>query len=244
LIVAAFCWMSAAYAFVSSSAFAYLQFVRPRVFPWVGHFSDWHAAASIAWLALVMLLVWPDARSKDVRVRAVAVAGLAVIAAICGWNLLRPVLPNLTSGARSIEVGVGALLPLLWLSALDHLRAAMYLRSRTALALEDDLRAFEHRTLAAALTTGALLTVIYAILTSLALPGRFEPNLLLPGLAAGFAASFAQHLAVLAAGFLVAALLLRLTRRSFVNQYGALAAAFVQVLSMEPRRRWLPWRRR
>ena len=231
LIVAAFCWMTAAYAFVASSAFAYLQFVRPRVFPWVGQFSDWHRAASIPWLALVLLVVWPDLRSRDARVRAVAVAGLAMIAAFCSWNLVRPVLPNLSSGARSIEVGIASLLPLLWLSALDHLRAARYLRSRAPLALEDDLRAFEHRTLVAALTTGALLTLIYAVLTSLALAGRFEPDLLLPGLAAGFGASFVQHLAVLTAAFLVAALLFRLTRRSFISQYGALAAGFVLVLS-------------
>ena len=42
LLLAAFCWLTALYAFVSSSAFSYLQFIRPRVFPWVGLFGDWN----------------------------------------------------------------------------------------------------------------------------------------------------------------------------------------------------------
>ncbi len=42
LLLAAFCWLTALYAFVSSSAFSYLQFIKPRVFPWVGLFGDWN----------------------------------------------------------------------------------------------------------------------------------------------------------------------------------------------------------
>ena len=42
LLLASFCWSTALYAFVTSSAFAYLQFIRPRVFPWVGRFGDWN----------------------------------------------------------------------------------------------------------------------------------------------------------------------------------------------------------
>jgi len=46
LLVAGFCWLTAAYACVASSTFASLQFLQPRVFPWTGTFSDWHPAAS------------------------------------------------------------------------------------------------------------------------------------------------------------------------------------------------------
>src|SRR5262245_55770148 len=42
LLIALFCWLTALYAFVSSSAFSYLQFIKPRVFPWVGLFGDWN----------------------------------------------------------------------------------------------------------------------------------------------------------------------------------------------------------
>jgi len=55
LAVVAFCWMTTLYALVASSTFAYLQFLRPRVFPWTGVFADWHA--TMAWLWLPLLLV-------------------------------------------------------------------------------------------------------------------------------------------------------------------------------------------
>ena len=42
LLLAAFCWLTALYGFVNSSAFSYLQFIKPRVFPWVGRFGDWN----------------------------------------------------------------------------------------------------------------------------------------------------------------------------------------------------------
>lgn len=71
LLLASFCWLTALYAFVTSSAFAYLQFIKPRVFPWVGRFGDWNpvlwgltdgtrslligvlALLPLAWLALL-----------------------------------------------------------------------------------------------------------------------------------------------------------------------------------------------
>ena len=52
VLVAFFCWITAGYAFVASSAFAYQQFIRPRVFRWVGDFSDWHVALSWGWLPI------------------------------------------------------------------------------------------------------------------------------------------------------------------------------------------------
>ena len=57
LTVAGFCWLTAAYACVASSTFASLQFLQPRVFPWVGTFSDWHTAASGLCLALAAALL-------------------------------------------------------------------------------------------------------------------------------------------------------------------------------------------
>ena len=53
LLIALFCWFTAAYAFVSSSAFAYLQFLKPRVIEWVARAGELHRFAAWAWLALV-----------------------------------------------------------------------------------------------------------------------------------------------------------------------------------------------
>ena len=76
--ILAFCWTTTIYAFITSSAFAYLQFIKPRVFRWIGTFSDWHPWASCAWLALLTIYLWPLLRVFAVPWRREAELGTAL----------------------------------------------------------------------------------------------------------------------------------------------------------------------
>lgn len=241
LALAAFCWMTALYAFITSSAFAYLQFIRPRVFPWVGQLADWHRDASLAWLVLLAMVLWRDLRgllnaggfaSVPRRAGVLSVALLALAAAACSWNLRSPILPGLTEGPRSLAAGVLSLVPLVWLALVDQVRAAAYLRWQRPPEDELEVRAFEGRLLAASITTAVFLTVLYAALASLSLAARFEPDLLTSGLARGFAASLVSHLAVLIVPFVLMALIVRATRGRFVLQYVLVTAVFVGVFAV------------
>ena len=239
LALAAFCWVTALFAFVTSSAFAYLQFIRPRVFPWVSELADWHPDASIAWLILLAAVLWRDIRPEaagDVSAprsaRRLSMAGLAIAATAVFWNLRYPVLPRLTDGPRSLTIGVLALAPPLWLALLDQVCAFAYLRRQRPPEDELGCRAFEGRLLTASMATALFLTVLYAALTSISLAGRFEPDLLTSGLARGLAASLVNHLAVLIAPALLIALVVRATRRRFVVQYALVTAAFVALFAV------------
>lgn len=249
LLAAGFCWLTALYAFVASSAFAYLQFVRPRVFPWVGQFSDWHAAASLVCLLLFIALLWPDVRGtaaiqsagRDASgkkdgvggsARLLAISLLLACAAVCAWNVLNPILPRLTAESRSVVVGVLALVPLAWLAVIDLVRGAPYLRWQKPPHEEVELRAFEGRLFVTAMVTALFVTVLFAALSSMALSGEFEPDLLLPGLARGVGASLGAHLTLLAAAFLVVDLIVRATTRSFHLQYLLISSVVVGLLAV------------
>lgn len=242
LVLAGFCWLTAAYAFVVSSAFAYLQFVRPRVFRWVGQFSDWHAAASLAWLTLLLVVLWPVAigrtRGSSERtaetpspLRPLAILLLVLCTAACLWNFFNPVLPSLAPGSWSITTGVLALVPIVWLAAIDHVRLAGYIRRQTPAGEESELRAFEGRLLVAVAIAAFAVTIVFGIVTSIGLIGRFEPDLLVEGLALGFGVSLAAHLCIFAGSFLVAALIVRATSASFYFQFLALTGALVVLIA-------------
>ena len=128
--VAGFCWLTAAYAFVASSTFASLQFLQPRVFPWVGPFSDWHAAASWAWLALVAgvcgttsAVVTPQPASASCS----SVLGGAVV-----WNTVIPCWPASPVVHAAPLIGVLAFVPTIALALIDHLAAWAVLAARRA----------------------------------------------------------------------------------------------------------------
>ena len=123
--VLAFCWLTALYAFVASSAFAYLQFIRPRVFAWVGLLSDWHATLSVVWLLLLVAASWPQLRGRTAAAR-FAQGLVAVSVAAVALNLASPVLPSLHDGTGSVAVGLSALIPIVWLAAIDHIAAWPY----------------------------------------------------------------------------------------------------------------------
>lgn len=236
LVLAAFCWVTALYAFITSSAFAYLQFIRPRVFPWVGALADWHAVASVAWWALLVAVLWRDVRRDGTRdsasARVLSIVGIAVAAAACAWNLMNPVLSRLTEGPRSLMVGVVALAPLVWLAIIDQVRGAGYLRRQRTPEDELELRAFEGRLFAASIATAILVTLLYAALAAISMIDKFEPDLLTSGLARAVGMSLVDHLAIAVALFLALALIVRATRRRFAFQYLLVSAVFVGLLGV------------
>src|SRR5262245_28589324 len=116
LIAASFCWMTAAYAFMSASSFAYRQFLAPRVFSWLGTFSDWHAWLYWVWLATAI----PVRALRGPRLSRVLALSFVVCGVVVGVALvLDPVLPRLVDDRRSLVVGLLALGPIFWLAAID-----------------------------------------------------------------------------------------------------------------------------
>ena len=128
--VAVFCWLTAMYVFVASSTFASLQFLQPRVFSWVGLFSDWHAAGGWVALALVTGVCRHDIRRGQAAPR-IAVPLVLTCGVAAAWNTMHPVLASLGGGSYSILIGVLALGPTIGLAALDHASAWAFLRRQT-----------------------------------------------------------------------------------------------------------------
>jgi hypothetical protein len=216
------CWITAAYAFIASSPFAYLQFIKPRVFRWVGMLSDRHALVSWIGLASLLWLLRPHWSGATPRARAARMLGvLASLAAV--YDTAMPVLPGLHDGAISVYVGVAALVPIIWLSIVDHL-AAWPAVARLADVERGEAARLRHegRVFAASLGTAVLLTAAYAVLASASVARAFEPDLLASGLALGVASSALGHLLVFSAVFVVLAVTRRLASGSLPREYGVL----------------------
>lgn len=126
--VAAYFLLSWVYGLIVSVRFAFEQFIRPGLFPWVTEFVIWHHAWYWgAWLLSAATLI-PDLRALRAQ-RGRHVAGwLAVGYLLClgavGVHLLsNPYLVTLDGGERSWALVPGALLPLFWLAVIDHCSA-------------------------------------------------------------------------------------------------------------------------
>lgn len=223
-LVLAFCWLTALYAFIASSAFAYLQFIKPRVFHWVGAFSDWHWAASWVWLVLIVVLLWPHLRMRGRG--ALAARGLMACAFVAVTvNTSAPILPSLHDGPRSAVVGVMALLPIIWLGVIDHLTAWPFVVAQSGASDERGQQEQDGRVFAACMGAAMLLTAGYAVLASISVGRAFEPDLLSSGLMVGVASSLLGHLLVFSAVFVVLAVAARVGGRSIVRQYFVLLGA-------------------
>ena len=219
-----FCLMTAVYAFITSSAFAYLQFIKPRVFHWVGSFSDSHWAMAWIWLVLLLALLWPHLRARTM-VRPVAMGLAAFATAAAAVNTVAPVVPSLREGTRSVLVGVVALLPIVWLAVVDHMAAWSFVSAQSAASDEAGRRRHEGRLFVACMGAAGLLTAGYAVLASASIGRAFEPDLMATGLALGVGSSLLGHLLVFSAVFIVVAAASRLGGRSVLLQYLLLLGA-------------------
>lgn len=117
-----------AYGTTALSPFAFDMFVKPRLFTWLETFVSWHhlwfLAAALASSATLVPLLAAGRHQADARLRLAwwaAVGYVAVIGAVSLWLLANPRLALVTSGRLDLLVVPGALLPLVWLAAIDHL---------------------------------------------------------------------------------------------------------------------------
>lgn len=128
LVVAAVCVLTAAYAVLNCSPFAFDMFIRPQLFPWVSQFATWHhlwwASAYLAGLVTIVAdLRRPPAGAPGRRVAAhwLSVGYLLVGGATSAHLVMSPHLPTLWNDARALPTAVVALVPMLWLAIIDHL---------------------------------------------------------------------------------------------------------------------------
>ena len=235
LLVAGFCWLTAAYACVASSTFASLQFLQPRVFPWVGTFSDWHAAAGWVWLAVAVSVSWSDVRRGGVAGRGAVIVLVSAAAAVV-WNTMWPALPPLAGGTAPLVVAVLAFALPIGFAAVDHLAVRGSGSSAFAKATADKSdpprEAEEGRLLVVAVATALLVTALYAAFASVTMSGAFEPDLLTEGLATGLAWSLVDHLWIACAAFLIVAAIGRLTAGRVTVQYGAVFLALTAAFAL------------
>ena len=132
LAVATFCLLTAAYGVLNCSAFAFDMFIRPQLFPWIGQFVAWHHLWLTGAYLLSVISVWPELdwrRTRDRRGRAahwVAIAYAVVFGAVVSWQQASPHLPTLWNDHRALPTTLVALVPLVWLAAIDYLSVAKH----------------------------------------------------------------------------------------------------------------------
>jgi hypothetical protein len=236
-IVTVFSVLTAVYAFLASSAFTYQQFLLPRVLPWVGWFSDWHAA--LFWPCLLLAVASIDPAYKKTHAGRLTVNAFVIVWLAIGLRLtFFPLLPTLVDTERSLFVGLAALLAPIWLALIDHVRLRDYLRDQSRVPNDEEAATTEGRLLAAAIGTAVFVAVLYGVLTPLFIAKSFEPDLLSAGLTIGLGWNLLDHLLIFCGLFLVMALAERAVRpiRSFALRYGVACLVVAAVLTIELQR--------
>jgi len=116
------------YGVTALSPFAFDMFVKPRLFPWLESFVTWHHiwffGAYFASVATLVPIVAAGRKASAPHLRAAwwaSISYLAVVGASAASLLVHPRLPLIVGGGHDWFVVPGALVPLLWLSLIDHL---------------------------------------------------------------------------------------------------------------------------
>ncbi|HYE87918.1 MAG TPA: sulfatase-like hydrolase/transferase, partial [Vicinamibacterales bacterium] len=124
-LVAAVCLLTWAFGVIVSVRFAFEQFIRPQLFPWVTQFVIWHhvwywvAYAAGSATLLPQLRQLTDGRTRS-PVAWLALGYVICFGAIGVYLITTPYLATLDGGMSSLALVPGALIPLLWLSLIDH----------------------------------------------------------------------------------------------------------------------------
>jgi len=119
------CVAAWSYGVTTYSPFAFDMFVRPQLFPPLSQFVAWFHVWYWAAYAISLLTLLPELRSERRKPLFAAAATYAAVFGGIGVYLLAvPYLATLTTGSRSLIVP-GALLPIAWLAAIDHLACGL-----------------------------------------------------------------------------------------------------------------------
>lgn len=208
----AFCALTAAYALLCASAFAFHNFIRFNMFH-IASFGAWHARLYWVWLIIAVL----DMRMAVSGRRRAWWIFAGVWAGIGAYVSVRPVLPTLADDQRSFVVAIIALVPLLWLAAADGSSGPTIPHEGSADAGVDRT---EGRLLVAAAGSAVFLAVGSAALVPVLMRGQFEPDLLNAGLTLGLLWTLTTASVIFCGAFLVLAVVLRIMRPlSTMRQY-------------------------
>src|SRR4051794_24043223 len=103
--IIAFCWLTAAYAFVAASPFSYQEIIRPNMFG-TGAFARWHVLLFWFWFGLTLVDLRP-ALADSTRVMAML---FVLVWGVLGTALtIHPMVPELRDNSVSLLFGIGAL---------------------------------------------------------------------------------------------------------------------------------------
>ena len=127
LAVAAFCLLTAGYAVLNCSPFAFDMFVRPQLSPFLTAFVAWHQLWFVGVYLASSLSLAPTLRRRapapapGKAAHWLAVGYVLFFGLVGVWLVTVPYLPTLWSNARALPTALAAFLPLLWLAVIDHL---------------------------------------------------------------------------------------------------------------------------
>ena len=232
VFVSVFCWLTAAYAFLSANPFTYQGFVRPRMFSGAAVFSEWHVVLYWLWLALAFVWLHEEFGRRDGR-RWLAWGFGLVWTGVGVYITMHPLLPSLIDDRRSMVVGILALAPLVWLSVVDHCAGFAFLADQRPSTADADRRGSDGRWLVASMGSAMFAALVYAVFVPIAMRDQFEPDLLTTGLAVGLVWNTLDHLLIFSGAFLTLAVATRACGRArFVVQYAAVSAVFATAMSV------------
>ena len=156
----AFFLATSLYAALTYSTFTYRQFIAPREIDWIFQFADWHHAAY--WEVFCVTILTLASRLTSGRGRSLAWIYLIAGVAAGVWLTLRPPLSALASSPASLWVAAAAIVPILWLAAIDHLGSRGQWPAQSAAGGSTAARRRLYACLATALYTGAVYASIAA----------------------------------------------------------------------------------
>ena len=192
------------FGLLSYVPFAYLQFLRHQLFPWLEFFVDFHHFLYWGAVLLAALSVGDDLVAS--RRTAWAVVGVLGIYGV--WLLQHPLLPALTDDRRSLVVGLAALSVPIAFALLDHLAARGRISWERFSAPPDIER---RRMLRSCAATAIYLWAIFAVIAAYRISLVADPRLSRFDYLLAIAWGLPLHLAVAAGVFGIVAVIFAVT---------------------------------
>jgi arylsulfatase A-like enzyme len=211
----AFFLATSLYCLLTYNPFAYQQFIRPRLIAALTGFTVWHGI--LYWIVLLITALTLFSSPRRIHPARVWIY-LAASAAIGVWLVSSDVLPQTENSSRSLYLALAALIPPIWLAAIDHLEVRVPPPEPS-----DDRRLLRSAVIAALVTWASYASVA---------PVRPRPSgamaISMRELAIGASSSAIAHLTV----FVVIALVAITLRQAVIGlrwsprvEYGLLVAA-------------------